>query len=81
MLQEGDLHGHGGEGPAVFVYQMESSGSWHEQLPGSANRFTYGQFGENFTVDGLSDAEAVHRRPLQDLRRFVRGDTAARPPN
>jgi MOSC domain-containing protein YiiM len=52
---QGDLAGHGGEHRAVFVYQMESYEYWQRQL--GRNDFTYGQFGENFTVDGLSDRE------------------------
>jgi ferredoxin-NADP reductase/MOSC domain-containing protein YiiM len=50
---QGDLAGHGGEHRAVFVYQIESYGYWQQQL-GRAD-FSYGQFGENFTVDGLAD--------------------------
>src|SRR5437764_2126747 len=52
---QGDLHGHGGEHRAVFVYQIESYRYWQNQL-GRSN-LAYGQFGENFTVDGLSDQE------------------------
>jgi ferredoxin-NADP reductase/MOSC domain-containing protein YiiM len=52
---QGDLSGHGGERRAVFVYQMDSYRFWQNQL--GRNDFAYGQFGENFTVDGLSDAE------------------------
>jgi ferredoxin-NADP reductase/MOSC domain-containing protein YiiM len=52
---QGDLAGHGGERRAVFVYQMDSYRYWQKQL--NRNDFVYGQFGENFTVDGLSDAE------------------------
>ena len=52
---QGDLAGHGGERRAVFVYQMDSYRYWQNQL--GRNDFAYGQFGENFTVDGLSDAE------------------------
>jgi ferredoxin-NADP reductase/MOSC domain-containing protein YiiM len=52
---QGDLAGHGGERRAVFVYQMDSYRYWQDQL--GRNDFVYGQFGENFTVDGLSDAE------------------------
>jgi ferredoxin-NADP reductase/MOSC domain-containing protein YiiM/ferredoxin len=50
---QGDLAGHGGEQRAVFIYQMESYRYWQRQL----NRadFAYGQFGENFTVEGLAD--------------------------
>jgi ferredoxin-NADP reductase/MOSC domain-containing protein YiiM len=53
---QGDLAGHGGEHRAVFVYQIDSYHYWQSQLRRSD--FTYGQFGENFTVKGLSD-EAV----------------------
>jgi len=52
---QGDLVGHGGEQRAVFVYQLDSYRYWQEQLHRAD--FTFGQFGENFTVDGLSDAE------------------------
>ncbi|OAV49037.1 sulfurase [Rhizobium sp. WYCCWR10014] len=52
---QGDLAGHGGEGRAVFVYQIDSYRYWQEQL--RRDGFVYGQFGENFTVDGLPDAE------------------------
>jgi MOSC domain-containing protein YiiM len=52
---QGDLVGHGGEHRAVFVYQIDSYHYWQSQL--GRNDFTYGQFGENFTVDGLSDHE------------------------
>ena len=50
---QGDLAGHGGEQRAVFVYQIESYRYWQEQL--RRNDFVYGQFGENFTVEGLPD--------------------------
>jgi hypothetical protein len=49
------LAGHGGEHRAVFVYQLDSYHYWESEL--RRNDFTYGQFGENFTVDGLSDQE------------------------
>ena len=52
---QGDLSGHGGERRAVFVYQMDSYRYWQEHL--GRNDFVFGQFGENFTIDGLSDAQ------------------------
>jgi ferredoxin-NADP reductase/MOSC domain-containing protein YiiM/ferredoxin len=52
---QGDLQGHGGEQRAVLVYQIESYRYWQQQLHRSD--FSYGQFGENFTVDGLADDE------------------------
>jgi len=50
---QGDLVGHGGEQRAVFAYQIESYAYWQEQLKRSD--FVYGQFGENFTIEGLPD--------------------------
>jgi ferredoxin-NADP reductase/MOSC domain-containing protein YiiM len=50
---QGDLEGHGGEQRAVFVYQIESYRVWEQRL--GRRDFTFGQFGENFTVDGLPD--------------------------
>jgi len=50
---QGDLAGHGGEQRAVFVYQIESYRYWQERL--KRTDFVNGQFGENFTVEGLSD--------------------------
>jgi len=52
---QGDLAGHGGEHRAVFVYQMDSYHYWEHFL--GRNDFSFGQFGENFTVDGLADDE------------------------
>jgi ferredoxin-NADP reductase/MOSC domain-containing protein YiiM/ferredoxin len=52
---QGDLAGHGGEQRAVFVYQIESYRHWEREL--GRTDFVYGQFGENFTVEGLGDDE------------------------
>jgi len=52
---QGDLAGHGGEQRAVFVYQLGSYRYWEREL--GREDFVYGQFGENFTVEGLSDDE------------------------
>src|SRR6201987_5948995 len=50
---QGALHGHGGEQRAVFVYQIESYCHWQQQL--NRTDFVHGQFGENFTIEGLPD--------------------------
>jgi len=50
---QGDLGGHGGEQRAVFVYQIESYRYWEAEL--KRNDFVHGQFGENFTIEGLPD--------------------------
>ena len=52
---QGDLAGHGGEHRAVMVYQMDAYRYWEAHL--GRNDFSFGQFGENFTVDGLPDDE------------------------
>src|ERR1700722_15239712 len=52
---QADLAGHGGEHRAVFVYQMDSYRYWERFL--GRSDFTFGQFGENFTVEGLLDNE------------------------
>src|ERR1700751_1307298 len=52
---QGDRAGHGGEQRAVFVYQIDSYNYWEHEL--GRDDFVYGQFGENFTVDGLGDDE------------------------
>ena len=52
---QGDLAGHGGEARAVFVYQIDSYRYWEREL--ERDDFVYGQFGENFTVEGLNDDE------------------------
>ena len=51
--RQGDLTGHGGEHRAVFVYQKEAYHYWEHRL-GRSN-FTFGQFGENFTIEDLPD--------------------------
>lgn len=52
---QGDLAGHGGEQRAVFVYQMDSYRYWERIL--ARSDFIFGQFGENFSVEGLADSE------------------------
>ena len=52
---QGDLEGHGGEHRAVMAYQIDSYRYWERYF---GRKFpTYGQFGENLTVDGLPDNE------------------------
>ena len=52
---QGDLEGHGGEHRAVMVYQLDSYHYWEKVL--GRSDFQHGQFGENFTVEGLPDDE------------------------
>jgi hypothetical protein len=48
---QADLDMHGSEHRAVFVYQIDSYRYWQNHFRRSD--LTYGQFGENFTVEGL----------------------------
>jgi ferredoxin-NADP reductase/MOSC domain-containing protein YiiM len=50
---QGDKNGHGGEQRAVMVYQIDSYRHWQKHF--ERDDFEFGQFGENFTVDGLGD--------------------------
>jgi ferredoxin-NADP reductase/MOSC domain-containing protein YiiM len=52
---QGDTNGHGGEIRAVLVYQIQSYQHWRRHL--KRDDLTYGEFGENLTVDGLPDDE------------------------
>ncbi|TDI83804.1 MAG: MOSC domain-containing protein [Caldithrix sp.] len=52
---QADLVGHGGIHKAVYVYSIENYEYWKSEL--SRNDFTYGQFGENFTVEGMLEDE------------------------
>ena len=44
----------------------------------NARASSHGQFGENFTIEGLARRGGVHRGPVQDRRRDLRGDAAPR---
>jgi ferredoxin-NADP reductase/MOSC domain-containing protein YiiM/ferredoxin len=52
---QGDLAGHGGEQRAVLVYQLDSYRHWQEHF--GWDEVSYGQFGENLTVEGMADDE------------------------
>ena len=52
---QGDLKNHGGEYQAAYCYPHEHYAYWAEQL--ARDDFAYGQFGENFTTEGLLESE------------------------
>lgn len=54
---QADLVGHGGIYKAVHIYSLENYDYWKREL--GRNGFTYGQFGENFTVEGMPE-DAIH---------------------
>src|ERR671936_1657889 len=53
--EQADRLSHGCEHRAVCVYQLDSYRYWEREL--GRSDFTYGQFGENFTVEGVADDE------------------------
>jgi len=54
---QADLIGHGGKFRAVYVYSYDNYAYWKREL--GRTDFAFGQFGENFTVEGMLD-DAVH---------------------
>ena len=52
---QADLIGHGGEMRAVLVYSFENYAHWEAEL--GRTDFRFGQFGENFTAEGMLDDE------------------------
>ena len=52
---QADLIGHGGEHRAVYVYDRSAYQHWAEVL--GRDDLVPGQFGENFTVEGMPDEE------------------------
>jgi MOSC domain-containing protein YiiM len=74
---QGDLAGHGGEHRAVFVYQTSSYDFWAQVLRRSD--FTLGQFGENFTVEGLPDDEVCVGDRIESETRRSRSRSRASP--
>jgi ferredoxin-NADP reductase/MOSC domain-containing protein YiiM len=50
---QSDLAAHGGEHRAVYVYDLSAYRHWEREL--GRDDFVLGQFGENFTVEGLAD--------------------------
>jgi MOSC domain-containing protein YiiM len=54
---QADLTVHGGPDKAVYVYPFEHYDFWQRTL--KREKFQFGQFGENFTVEGMSE-DTVH---------------------
>src|SRR5579875_752280 len=55
--RQSDLRVHGGPNKAVYAYPFEHYAYWAEELPGM--EFPFGVFGENLTVQGLTE-DAAH---------------------
>jgi len=50
---QADLDNHGGAFKAAYAYPVEHYPHWEQELDGSD--FVHGQFGENFTVEGMHE--------------------------
>src|SRR5689334_12877581 len=55
--RQADLSVHGGTDKAVYIYPFEHYATWAREL--GRNDLTFGQFGENLTVEGMLE-ETVH---------------------
>ena len=54
---QADLNAHGGADKAAYAYSIENYEYWKREL--GRDDFTHGQFGENFTVEGMLE-NVVH---------------------
>ncbi len=54
---QADLKNHGGEDKAVYAFAFDHYPYWQDRL--GRDGFQYGQFGENFTVEGMLEVQ-VH---------------------
>ncbi len=54
---QADLVAHGGIYKAAYVYSIENYGYWKREL--GRTEFAFGQFGENFTVEGMLE-DQIH---------------------
>jgi MOSC domain-containing protein YiiM len=52
---QADLKGHGGIYKAAYVFSSEYYAHWEQEL--GRSDFSFGQFGENFTLEGMTDEE------------------------
>ena len=55
--RQADLSVHGGADKAVYIYPSEHYATWAQEL--GRNDLTFGQFGENLTVEGMLE-ETLH---------------------
>lgn len=69
---QADLINHGGPEKAVCVYAAEHYPFWRETL--NVAEFNFGAFGENFTIEGLTEAQVC----IGDIFCIGEGEEAAR---
>jgi MOSC domain-containing protein YiiM len=53
--EQGDRRHHGGLDKALHAYAVAHYEAWARELPGAADRFAPGAFGENLVVDGVTE--------------------------
>src|ERR671916_3543851 len=51
--RQADLENHGGVDRAAYAYSIENYHHWRREL--GREEFAFGQFGENFTVEGMME--------------------------
>lgn len=67
---QGDLIGHGGEHRAVLAYQIESYRHWEREL--GRDDFSFGQFGENFTIEASRTTRCASATATASAARWLR---------
>ncbi len=75
--EQADLENHGGIYRAAYAYSIENYGYWRREL-GRAD-FTFGQFGENLTVEGMMEDD-VHIGDVFRVGQALVEVTQPRPP-
>jgi MOSC domain-containing protein YiiM len=55
--RQADLENHGGVDRAAYAYTIENYDHWRREL--DREEFAFGQFGENFTVEGMME-DGIH---------------------
>ncbi|HJP69483.1 MAG TPA: MOSC domain-containing protein [Sphingomicrobium sp.] len=55
--QQADLRVHGGPEKAVYAYAASNYPAWLKDFPEHRERLVPGAFGENLTIDGMSEAD------------------------
>ena len=74
---QADLENHGGPHRAAYAYPVENYGYWGREL--GREDFSFGQFGENFTVEGMTEDD-VHIGDVFRVGRALVEVSQPRPP-
>ena len=74
---QADLENHGGIDRAAYAYSIENYDHWRHEL--GRNEFAFGQFGENFTVEGMMEDD-IHIGDVFRVGEALVEVTQPRPP-